>query len=439
MKLFDAVNCMMQANQSLAAKRLDLSARSIDLLSVIAKSTSSLTDVARDIISWQGREGLSESQLTFALDATKDFAQPNANGEVILANLEKTASRLYGLQMVMPGAIGRAILADPSLSWLATTQAVLLKYHSLDYSSVALCDLALTSLVPPDDYRRSAYLARMFPVISKLVESIALHSTNSGCGVSDFPEALQKLPQHFQDASQFSRSVHAIQSATSQHLLVQMNYCVTGLLDWIVNHWQGVLTVSNDNKIVYQAPLGKRTNRLFFVITGTCFAETKCFEDKHIGKVNIAVAMDATLSDLKTIYVGTTDPLEGRSTRGYRSHLYDIQVDNQNEYTQLTKKEQICAKKNAQEILRSIVNLSVLPFHNNSMRLGFKIQKKQAGQPFRWWLPRVPGLLQGNFGASQAISMHLSHFHTTNLGARHGVGPIVAMLQLTDRSILTIL
>ena len=119
----------------------------------------------------------------FALDSAKDFAQPDANGEVILLYLEKTASRFNELQMVMPGAIGRAILADPSLSWLATTPAVLMKYHGLDYSSKALCDLALASIVAQTDHRRSAYLARMFPVMSSLVESIALHSMNSGYGV----------------------------------------------------------------------------------------------------------------------------------------------------------------------------------------------------------------------------------------------------------------
>ena len=391
----------MQANQNLAAKRLDLSARSIDLLSVIAKSTGSLTDVARDIISWRGREGLSEGQLTFALDSAKDFAQPNTNGEIVLANLETTASRLYGLQMVMPGAIGRAILADPSLSWLATTQAVLLKYHDLEYSSKALCDLALASLIGSDDHRRSAYLARMYPVMAKLVESIALHSTNSGYGVSDLPESLRELPRHFQDAGEFSRSIHAIQGAYQQQLLVQMDYCVTGLLDWILNHWQGCVTVSYCNKIVYEASLGNQTNRLLFVVTKNCLAGMNCFASGHVGEIKIAIAVDArsTWNDMQNIYTGKTDPLDGQSARNYRSDLYDIRLSNGNEYSKLTKKEEICAKKNAQEILRSITNLRVLPFHHNSMRLGFKIQvQHHAGQTFRWWLLKAPSLLQANFG-----------------------------------------
>ncbi|KAF2235870.1 hypothetical protein EV356DRAFT_88490 [Viridothelium virens] len=413
----------MQANQNLAAKRLDLSARSLDLLSVITKSSDSLADVARDIISWRGREGLSEDQLTFALDAAKDFARPNANGEVISANLEKTASRLYGLQMVMPGAIGRAILADPRLSWLATTQAVLLKYHDLYYSSRALCNLTLTSIVAQDDHRRSAYFARMYPVISKLVESIAIHSTNPGYGVSDLPEALRELPQHFQDAGDFADSVHAIQGADQQQLLVQTEYCVTGLLDWIFNHWQGFVMVSVSNEVLYQAQLGKQTNRLFFIINSICPAEVNCFDPNHLGKVQIAIAVDAstTLETTQTLYTGRTDPLHGRSPCSYRSKLYDIHSSGKDELTELTKKEQVYAKKNAQEILRSIVNLKVLPFRHTSIRLGFKIQT-DAGQLLRWWLPKVPGLLQGNYGTSRAISVYVSQNCLASIRSQDGVG-----------------
>ena len=134
---------------------------------------------------------------------------------------------------------------------------------------------------------------------------------------------LRELPRHFQDTSEFLRSVHAIQSVIQQQLLVQMDYCVTGLLDGILNHWHGFVTVSYGNEIVYQTCLGKQTNRLLSVVTSECPAEMNCFDCNHIGKVNIAVAVDATttLNNMQTVYTGPTDPLDGQFARGYRSEV----------------------------------------------------------------------------------------------------------------------
>ena len=173
-----------------------------------------------------------------------------------MSSLLAKASELYGLQLIIPGAIGRSVLADESLCWLATTHAVLFKYHDLDYSTEALCDLSLSHKVPIDDGRRLVLMARIRPVLEKTTESIAIQTTNLGQGVAALPDELKALKPHFLSPGEFSHAVHTIISGTDQDLLVRVEHCATDLLDWIYGHWPGKLTVGLENSIVYQGKLG---------------------------------------------------------------------------------------------------------------------------------------------------------------------------------------
>ena len=114
------------------------------------------------------------------MEKAQDSADPNQNGVVVLKQLDVVASRLYGLQLIIPGALGRSILADNRLRWIATTEAVILKYHDMAYTIHVLCSLFLARTKIPYDGSQLIYSTRLQPVVTKMVNSIGLHVNQHG-------------------------------------------------------------------------------------------------------------------------------------------------------------------------------------------------------------------------------------------------------------------
>ncbi|EME81824.1 uncharacterized protein MYCFIDRAFT_175412 [Pseudocercospora fijiensis CIRAD86] len=170
--------------------QLDLAARSIDLVSTIAKiSSPGAVEKVSARTSWR---------LHWSLQRMVSF--PNDNGSRMLDDtLTMKANNMYSLQVVVPLSIGRSLLADDTLCWLATTHAVLFRYHDLDASTEILCHLILA--------------AALF---------------------------------HLTSASQL---------ILQDCLLVTTQRCMTDALDWIYNHWQGELVVTSlaggKNRLVF--------------------------------------------------------------------------------------------------------------------------------------------------------------------------------------------
>ncbi len=178
--------------------RLDVASGSINLVSAVLNSAGSVGSAGKELFKWLGREGLSEEQFVYTMGLAQDLSAPNIHGQSLLDSLDVTASRLYGLQLVMPGALGRAIQKDPQLCWMATTVAALLKYNNLVDVTRLLVDLIVSQAIGPDDYRAPAYTLRVSPVIKKSVESIALHTTNLPMGRQmDLPDELRGLARHY--------------------------------------------------------------------------------------------------------------------------------------------------------------------------------------------------------------------------------------------------
>lgn len=133
------------SSQSTQALPLDLAARSIDLVSVLGNTGSGYGSIAKELIQWLARERISEDALTFALTLVQSFANPNEVGATILRHLEEKVSRIGGLVLILPGALGRSIMFDKKLRWMATTEGVLLGNHNFEYISLVLIEILIFS------------------------------------------------------------------------------------------------------------------------------------------------------------------------------------------------------------------------------------------------------------------------------------------------------
>ncbi|OCL11913.1 hypothetical protein AOQ84DRAFT_313088 [Glonium stellatum] len=255
--------------------RLDLATRTIDLTSTVIRGShldlvslvaESSTKAANETIRWLARERISEKAFVYAMQLGRNIAQPNANGLSVLEKLEQTSSRLYGLDLIMPGALGRTILYDERLRWIGTTEAVILKYHPPAYTVEALCDLFASTNLKENDPRIPAVKARLRSVISKAVDSIHLHTVNMGQGTKSLPARIEELPKHYMADFSLTGAIRTLQAMADSNILVQMNCCIIDLLDWIFHHWTGKLVLSVNNEIAFDEQLGDSEFKLIVLI-----------------------------------------------------------------------------------------------------------------------------------------------------------------------------
>ncbi|RYP19397.1 hypothetical protein DL765_003370 [Monosporascus sp. GIB2] len=216
-----------------------------------------------------------------------------------------------------------------------------------------------------------------------------------GEGVSPLPAALEALSKHFLNESIFADAVSAIQRFSDQDVLILMKYPIIDLLDWIYHHWTGRLLVSVANSVILDEHLEHDTQAhhcLRILIETDCTSDTDCNHRSHAGHFEIGRSSDDTFNVTTPSYKGETDPRITGNEGVYRSKLYSFR----NPFTELdcslSIKEENAARRNAQEICRSILALPVRP---GTYPLSLDIDKSSA-RKFQWWLKKTPTVLQLN-------------------------------------------
>jgi hypothetical protein len=290
------------------ASAMDVAARSLDLINIVSKSSGNFTEAGLELLQWLGRAQISNDAFSFALSKGQDFAQPNEQGRVVLSHLDISASRLYGLRLIIPGALGRCIMLDPKLRWLASTAAVFLRYRDLTATSHLLIDLLVFLNIERGDLREDIYKERMSPVVEKMTSSIALHSVNMGQGVKDLPDALLNLPRQRIGHQVLVDAIIQIQRHSYSSLLCEMQYSELILMSWTYHHWNGKLVVVVDNTIIFQQQMGAEPRALTVLITEPLCGEVNCTNDDHKGTVRIAVLKSFNSMDADYVYEGEFSP-----------------------------------------------------------------------------------------------------------------------------------
>ncbi|RYP23389.1 hypothetical protein DL765_001094 [Monosporascus sp. GIB2] len=390
-----------------SAPVIDVTARSLDLVSVVMHPSGAAATVGRELLQWLGHKSINDTSFSQVMTAGKGIAYPNSNGSKVLGRLGQTASVLKGVRLVLPSTFGRAVLRDPELRWLATTEAVILQYHDMQYATQTLCDLFIDATEEQKDI--SLMTALVQPIIEEAVHSIALHTTNSTPDFVRLPDVLQKLGQHLMTAKALFGSISAIQRILSNDIFVHMQYCVADLLSWIYHHWSGQLLVVNNNEKIFNENLGPEISKgkrsLTVVIENSCAAVGRCYDFNHErGCVSVGTTHDSAFVDASfepSFKTESTSRAHLPNTSVERSKLYEIADRNPyvRYYLTINEKEDIAAQRSAQEIVRSIMALHVVPTGGTTLR----IQLTPEGTPsFQWWTVCVPSLLQQDNLASES-------------------------------------
>lgn len=402
----------MELSSSRVSGQIDLASKSIDIVATIMKSSGTFGKASAELFQWLGRERLSESSFIYAMTLAQDFASPNRNGSLVLAELDATASRLYGLSLVLPGALGRTVLADPRLNWLASTQAVITKYHpGLEECTEAMRNLFVSKVVDHDDFRRPVYEARVQPVVKKLVESIALHTTNVGSDVQSLPNELSGFSQHLLAPQFLAETLSAVQKHQDKDILIKATLFVTDLLAWILSHWQGRLSVAVENKTVYQEMLGTSGKEMMFIVDKKCDEHDDCHDPEHVGSVTVGLLYhkkNANEQSGEVFCQCITDPGAGTQKKGHRYALYDIRNPLSRTYLELNRKEINTAVASASSIIKALMHMKMAP---PEYALGLKISTDAAAKEFSFWTARIPALLQRNTDDSRMKATMRSLFN----------------------------
>lgn len=194
---------------NMTAKTLDLTARSLDLASTLAGPVlRPAIQWTAELYQWIGREGLGRANFEYTISLAMDMLQPNNAGLEIVRDLDVISNRLMGLNLVTPGNLGRNVMSNPNLRWMATTGATILEAHSFDFVSEFFTELLFIGGKHPSKHSaqlREVYAARVYPVIDKMVDSIALHSVNIRNGLTELPNGLRELPRHYMSPRELAK------------------------------------------------------------------------------------------------------------------------------------------------------------------------------------------------------------------------------------------
>ncbi|RSL81937.1 hypothetical protein CEP52_017084 [Fusarium oligoseptatum] len=386
--------------------RLDLAARTIDLSSTIARCPAS--DLVRfvvqesakagiEIIEWLARERIPKDAFCNTMCLAENLAQPNRYGLEIVRGMNKASDVLFNMKLIMPGAIGRHIVYDKPLRWLATTEATLLKYHDSKYAVEAFSALFTQISAKGNSSRTTIIRDRIQPVIFKVVDSIHLHTVNMGCEVRPLPPFLAALKMHKISPKAFAEAIMALTKSPGDSLVLEMDRFLVELVDWALNHWDGQLLVAIDNRIGFSERLGDEDRVLAVMISKKGTKEA--MGDEHdLISFRIARFIDQNTfppqpSEPGFTHKGFNDPrLQQNDHPAYRSALYDIKNPLETLNCTLNSTERKRAETQAQIIVRSIVELPVRPA---AEELAFQIDAKSL-TPYRWWLKKFPTILQKN-------------------------------------------
>jgi hypothetical protein len=395
--------------KTMTSTNLDVVARTLDLSKVIAEASGPL---AAELFEWFGRQRLSKPEVQWTLGLCQDIAAPNYEGTTVLdamAGRIVKPSSFRDIELIMPNSLGRSVIADTRLTWLATSVAVLLKDRNMTYTWLTLSELLVNSKLGEGDPLTSLYMMRVRNVVTKMVDSIAMNSVNIGPGANQtlglermrtLPQQLEDLPKHALQPEQLGRSICEILKADASELIVQMDYCVSDLIAWLYYHWHGTLMVYTGNKTAFEQVLGGSGRILRLTVTNP-HCQQGCPQDGHEGTIRVASCQGFDTSypkpwEAKCRFKTGSDRSSARSG-SYPSELYDIRNPFFRPYLKLNEKESKQAQRSAQEIVYALINQRVRVTDSTlSLRLD-----PTSDQTFRWWLKMAPSILQLNLDLAQ--------------------------------------
>ncbi|CZR59515.1 uncharacterized protein PAC_09407 [Phialocephala subalpina] len=393
---------------------MDFSARILDLVRASADNVvkgSSVVDVSRELYTWIVRERIPESAFNYCAELVTCVTHPNEYGLQLRDNLAKPTSKttkISGLNINLAGSVGRLMSFDIDYCYMVTTVAVVMEFHDMAFASTVLCNMALDKgghdggVVYPYDIRRT----RIKPVITKIVDSIALNVVNCGHTLQALPDELQGLCIHVTDPETFAAVIMAVQRAT-ENIVLLCDVLYGDVIAWLIAHFMGIIEISIAGKRTFEKRCGSREVRATVVVVHRC--STRVDGHPNLGETAF-LELSTNTSGVKKTVLQAGPSWRSGPTPTARMALYDTSniskrrptrsLRNEELHTFLTPSEISDIQLNAQAVLDWLLNLHIKP-ENRTVAVGFGINlsSNQGSLPnIGSLLSNWPGLLHKNFG-----------------------------------------
>lgn len=324
----------------LVARRLDVSARGIDLLTALtnmANSPHSIVHMGIELGRWLNRERLSESQLQFCLEKASGLVIANSRGnDFYKAVMSGTRQRAVGPLFAQPsGSLGRIMTDDPLLCWMTSTTACLFEFHGEDFISDVLCSFIMQAHNNGGKTLKEYQLAwhplrlQLKPVLQKIVSSMWFDVVNSGVVKRNQQGSLTSLPLptelkevcprgHNMESHRLGAILCQLRAAQGE-VIIESDNIITNLTLWLIYHFKGRLRVVVSSKIVYDEVLGPEECLIEHRTKKFCSIDGPCEEFSN-AKVKIVFCISG---DIQKILSGTYDTqMTMEQTPRVRQKLY---------------------------------------------------------------------------------------------------------------------
>ncbi|KAG9231130.1 hypothetical protein BJ875DRAFT_383626 [Amylocarpus encephaloides] len=324
----------------LVARRLDVSARGVDILTSLtnmANSPHSVVHMGIELGRWLNRERLSESQLQLCLEKARGLVMANSRGnDFYKAVMSGSRQRAVGPLFSQPsGSLGRMMTDDPFLCWLTSTTACLFEFHGEDFISDVLCSFIMQAHNDGGKTLKEYQLAwhplrlQLKPVLQKIVSSMWFNVVNSGVVKRNQQEGLTSLPLptelkevcprgHNMESHRLGSILCQLREAEGE-VVIESDNIITNLTLWLIYHFKGRLRVVVSGKIVYDEVLGPEEALIEHRTKKFCSTDGPC-EDVSNAKVKILFCISG---DIQRILSGTYDTqMTMEQTPRVRQKLY---------------------------------------------------------------------------------------------------------------------
>lgn len=401
---------------------MEMSTKLLDLGRALAETAvkgNSVIGAGNELYSWLVRERIDETEWTYCAKLTSGVAYPNEYGCLLREGLAKSnfeTKSLGGLKLnglKLAGSVGRLIAFDTKSCYMVTTVAVLMAFHDMKFAINVLCNMALDTggheggVDYPYDIRRT----RIKPVISKIVESIALNVVNSGHTIGPLPDELGGFCVHVMDPNTFAAVATTVFRATEDIVLL-CDVLYGDLVAWILAHFMGTFEISIAGRRAFEKLCGKERPRASVVVMNNCTSMAE--NHPNVGDDPSIYVSVNTSGVSKRILHAVPNHLKG-ATPSIRSSLYNISnagkkwVDYglrlETAQSTLTPSDMRDILVTAQSVLGWLLKVPVRPGDSFVLGVGFSVdldsytsKLPNIGSLLRNW----PGLLQQNLGHSSS-------------------------------------
>lgn len=284
---------------------MDVAAKTMDLSRAVIESLekgNTMTNAVRLVVQWLARERIDNLEFKYCIDLARGLTYPNTHGlqiQTSLVECEKKYAKVSGLRLIQSGSIGRWMAFDMDYCYMVTTVAAIMTHHEYQFAAEALYNMIVDEGRQGTDINTSYSIqkTRLRPVLSKMVESIALNVVNSGHNLAPLPDEVAGLCVHIASAATFAAVVMAVQNSKND-ILIYCNCFCGDILLWLMAHFDGTIELSIAGKVVYEKAFGNAKIRVTILVRETCDPASL----NHFTKgIHIEVSLNLGGGQFKTI------------------------------------------------------------------------------------------------------------------------------------------